>query len=126
MRKWIAFFLIGICVSTQTEFHQLLKLPVLVQHFMEHREKDSSTSLLAFLKEHYSAFDERDADYDRDMQLPFKTHDCVNAAVVFYNPAPSFDIVSIPSFEAIASFPITRETSLPTTTTGNIWQPPRV
>jgi len=33
------------------EFHNLLKIPVLIEHFREHKQQDSNLSFYAFLKE---------------------------------------------------------------------------
>ncbi len=58
---------------------QLLKVPILFEHFTEHKEIDRSISILRFLVHHYSSEEHFDDDHDRDMQLPFKsvTHQLV-------------------------------------------------
>ncbi len=55
-----------------TGLSQLFKLPVLVNHYLEHRERDNRISMLDFLSMHYWGQDINDNDQDRDMQLPFK------------------------------------------------------
>jgi len=59
-----------------SELHQFLRMPVLIQHFVEHRHQDPSLSLLSFLSQHYIHQDVKDADYQRDKQLPFRHTDC--------------------------------------------------
>ncbi len=51
-----------------------MKLPVLMEHFREHGELYKDLSFLSFIREHYFNGDTKDADYARDMQLPFKTN----------------------------------------------------
>lgn len=80
MAAGILFF--TLMVSVQTPLGQLLKLPLLVEHFLKHRQQ-TNISLLDFLGEHY-ATDHRDADLPEDEQLPFKTscNITINAALV--------------------------------------------
>lgn len=54
--------------------YQILKFPVLIEHFIEHRSENPDLSLYEFLALHYSSETNYDADYDEDMKLPFKTH----------------------------------------------------
>ncbi|SEK19641.1 hypothetical protein [Parapedobacter koreensis] len=53
---------------------QLLKIPVLFEHFQEHQQRETDISFLNFLTHHYSFEKHTDKDESRDMQLPFKSH----------------------------------------------------
>ena len=64
---------------SQTELHQVLKLPVLVQHYFEHKAENKNITLGGFIVLHYFSGNPVDDDYARDMQLPFKTSDCIQA-----------------------------------------------
>jgi hypothetical protein len=70
MRGFSTIFLLILLVSTQTPIGQLLKLPLLVEHFIQHQNKDG-VSLASFLENHYSS-EHNDADSQEDDQLPFK------------------------------------------------------
>ena len=70
MRTIVTIFLLVLLVSVQTPVGQLLKLPMLVEHFIKHRAQDN-VSFIAFLQDHYS-LDHNDADLPEDEQLPFK------------------------------------------------------
>jgi hypothetical protein len=59
---------------TTTELGQLLKLPILISHYLEHKAA-SNLSIGEFIIIHYADSDLRDADYDKDMKLSFKTHE---------------------------------------------------
>jgi hypothetical protein len=83
MKKWIAIAFLSMYLVTTTELHQLLKLPVLVEHFAEHKSKDHSITFWRFLYMHYAQGVVRDADYDKDMKLPFKSHSCCNSSITF-------------------------------------------
>lgn len=58
---------------TFSEARQLLKMPVLYQHFWEHHRQDPDLSLAKFLKLHYAGKYIMDDDYSEDQQLPFRT-----------------------------------------------------
>jgi hypothetical protein len=82
MRSAISIFLLALITATQTPLGQVLKLPLLIEHFVEHK-KESGISLMAFLVEHYSS-EHNDADRTEDEKLPFKAivEPCVGFAIV--------------------------------------------
>ncbi|KYP13585.1 MAG: hypothetical protein A1D16_02355 [Flavihumibacter sp. CACIAM 22H1] len=82
----------ALLLLTQTELHQLLKLPILIEHFKEHKALNKDITLLDFLKEHYLGHTVIDNDYQRDMQLPFKTTDCVGTVVMPLEEPVNFEI----------------------------------
>ena len=127
LKKVFAISFLFIYLFTTTELSQLLKVPLLVEHFIEHREDNRHISLWQFLCIHYAKGEVRDADYDRDMQLPFKTHD-YTLSVISNTYAPLFESVSIQLTKQIVEkkiFAIKDEVLL-TSFLSNIWQPPRV
>lgn len=71
MRKTVAIFFLIVFSLTFTECGQLIKLPLLVNHYLKHQQKGHS--LTAFLLEHYATPDHNDADSQEDNQLPFKS-----------------------------------------------------
>lgn len=75
----LGYYIIIVAVAlNHLQLAQLVKLPVLVQHFQEHRERDSRVTLLEFLAMHYWGQDINDDDDARDRQLPFKDETCVH------------------------------------------------
>ncbi|MEY3209107.1 MAG: hypothetical protein RL064_1138 [Bacteroidota bacterium] len=52
---------------------QLMKLPKLYDHFVEHKSLDKNVGVVAFLTMHYMGKDIQDNDQEKDMSLPFKT-----------------------------------------------------
>jgi hypothetical protein len=77
-----------IYLLSTTQLIELLKVPVLVEHYQEHKKENPAITLLGFLDLHYMHGCPRDNDYDRDMQLPFKvpTHSAL-ASLVYIVPA---------------------------------------
>lgn len=60
----------AVMVALHTPAGQLLKLPVLVAHYMKH-QKLEGISFFSFLEDHYGS-KHQDADLPEDEQLPFK------------------------------------------------------
>lgn len=58
-----------------TELNQLLRFPLLVKHYRMHKAEDPAITVAAFVKMHYIDKQPFDADYEQDMQLPFKQAD---------------------------------------------------
>jgi hypothetical protein len=61
---------------TNLECYQFIKLPVLIEHFREHRENNPQMTFWAYWNLHYKGHP-KDADYNRDQQLPFQTSDAI-------------------------------------------------
>jgi hypothetical protein len=127
LKKATAIFFLTLFLFSTTEAHQLLKLPVVFQHFHEHKLVEKDISFYSFIVLHYFQGDIRDADYDRDMQLPFKTtHECVALSTPLTLPA-HFSFVAPPEY-----FPIPNDFVLnndPLAASANleaIFQPPRL
>lgn len=126
LKKPIAILFLSIYLLATTEAQQLFKLPVVFQHFVEHQQEDNSISFLEFLDMHYMHGSPKDADYDRDMQLPFKkSADCVSvmssAAV-----ADQFAITLEHPVFFIQQDKIELDHNKPLSSClSNIWQPPK-
>jgi len=67
----ISLLLLHLCATT--EIHELLKAPVLIRHFIEHRSENQDLSFWGFISLHYAQGKAKPADYDKDMELPFKS-----------------------------------------------------
>jgi hypothetical protein len=82
VRKVIIYIFIFLIVSNIGFFQQFYKLPVLFQHFQEHKEIQR-VNFIDFLVMHYWGDDQNDNDGDRDMQLPFKNISGYSFQLVF-------------------------------------------
>jgi hypothetical protein len=111
-------------ILAQTELHQLLKFPVFARHFTEHKKENAETSLLSFIVLHYFSGNLHDKDYDKDMQLPFKTADC--AAAINFALTPSAAIViTKPVIYVDKIYPAIKNSNILTIHHADIWQPPK-
>ena len=84
MRRTISILLLCIYLCNATECNQLLKIPIFFAHVQEHMAEHRYASLWGFITEHYLMEQPHDADYERDMQLPFKSHEYLT----YTNPVP--------------------------------------
>lgn len=86
MKKLIAILLLSLYLVSTTELYQFLKMPVLIEHYLEHKGENPKITLVSFIKMHYDN-PVKDADYKTDQQLPFISHGC-HLIVVFTLASP--------------------------------------
>lgn len=111
-------------ILAQTELHQILKFPAFTQHFAEHKKQNAETSLLSFIILHYFSGNLHDKDYDKDMQLPFKTADC--AAAINFALAPSASLsITKPVIYVSRIYPAIKNSNIQSIHHADIWQPPK-
>lgn len=126
LKRPIAILFLAAYLLSTTEVHQLLKLPVVFQHYTEHKKADHSISFLAFLSMHYIQEDPGDGDYERDMKLPFKTcHSCMTANITASVPAQVQLSIEKPARVIRKNRIIPRNQFIHSSYLSNIWQPPR-
>jgi len=120
-----SIFLLTIYLFASTPFCELIKISVFVNHLTEHQSENEDITLSRFVTIHYFSGNVKDADYDRDMELPFKSHDI----------SPSFSVVLLtPTFEYILIGPVRyskqdfntyKFSNIPASYLSEIWQPPK-
>ncbi len=128
MKKYVTVILLFFYVFSMTEVHQLLKAPKLVEHFFEHKNENNRTTLISFLEMHYLNGFTKDADFEKDMKLPFKASqdNCFSFVVL---------LPTLEKFE-LNNEPFVLEIHKPTILYKNqvfisnylsaIWQPPKI
>ena len=126
MRQQAAILFLILHFFTNTELHQLVRMPVLLTHFSEHRASTSSLSFLEFLSLHYSDVANRHDTQKAHDQLPFQgkceislhalwvTIVCTQEIPDKLTPLDQSNKTLLPSF------------ILPSNDGNNIWQPPKV
>jgi hypothetical protein len=103
-----------------------MKLPLFVKHFIEHKGKDNQLSLSKFIEMHYAHGDVKDADYDEDMKLPFKTHNsCSGISGISFIPNSFIDLCIKPLSSKENSYSHYQERFLTSSYLSSIWQPPK-
>lgn len=110
---------------SQTEFHQLVKLPLLLEHYIEHRAESPEMGFLDFLEMHYLHGSPQDHDFAKDQRLPFKSSDCNTVVIPAVLPTTEITLPAWVYFadriqEALHAEPVISRAS------AEIWQPPRL
>jgi hypothetical protein len=113
-------FLIG-----NTEFHELLKAPLLVIHYFEHKTETPGITPAQFLALHYNQQHTTDNDNNRDNQLPFKTDEHIPASPVMLFISHYTVKVPVPHHPVTNDVPVYRSLFLPHNLLCSIWQPPK-
>ena len=91
MKKIIALSFLFIFLFANTEMGQLLKIPNLIEHFLEHRNHHNdnhSLTFFDFVKSHYNDSNKHSNTdkHDEHKNLPFKTiNSHVNTLIAFEN-----------------------------------------
>lgn len=126
MSKVIAILFLTTYLFSTTELFQLLKLPAFVSHFIEHKQENKDITLWEFICIHYAHGDVKDADYDKDMKLPFKSNANCTLQISIVTP-PSIPLVSNNKFYKIpkTSSPLLNHNRISSAHLSSIWQPPR-
>lgn len=126
MPRFMPTFFLMIYLFGATQLHELLKLPLLVVHYMEHEQQNSDNNLWDFLVLHYTNAHIIDEDYRKDQQLPFKDNAC-HGVVTPYDDVVAYIIVPQQTHFIQNILQIPHTNSPPTSAYLNtIWQPPRV
>lgn len=103
---------------------QFAKLPVLLEHFKEHRQRDASVTVIEFLAMHYWGKDINDNDDSRDRQLPFKDQTVIHFSS-YYIPFNRIEAPA-PVTVVIDSKSPTLKVYYPDAVKGALFRPPQV
>jgi hypothetical protein len=131
LKKLIAISFLSIFLCANTEIGQLLKLPTLIHHYLEHHDDknddDHDISFIDFLKKHYNENDNHSDNAKHDHQnLPFKTTDCNSLNIVIALVQQT--VFSLRTTTIISSKNVIYYTEQHYTSKsfGSIWQPPKL
>jgi hypothetical protein len=126
MRQFTVILFLTAVLFTATPLQQLFKLPVLVQHYYEHKQIDKNISIIAFLKLHYVEEEEgADADDKRDQQLPFKSLAHFISPTTNANPIANTYVAVKPEITGKSGLNPVTKTLISSQHLSAIWQPPK-
>jgi hypothetical protein len=69
MNRLLGLSLLILYINSYTELHEALRLPLLLEHYAEHRQQVKDMTFLEFLTMHYKTDVAHD---DQDNRMPFK------------------------------------------------------
>jgi hypothetical protein len=123
VKKTILFSFLSLYLIAFTEFGQILKIGVMIDHYREHKSLNDNTTFLRFLAEHYVYGDGIDSDNDKDEKLPFISQNAINVSTVILESNSALNLLSI-SKTIRLTFP--KKESFESAYLSSIWQPPRL
>lgn len=126
MRRTIAIFFLFTFLFANTMFGEAIKLPVLIQHYLEHEGLQGDISFIDFLKEHYTNQGSHpDFPQHHHDNLPLKTLNVHSTSIV--SNVPVFNVVATSLFESNqTTIPLYKEGNFINNYLSQIWQPPRL
>ncbi|MBL7811885.1 MAG: hypothetical protein JNL57_06640 [Bacteroidetes bacterium] len=124
MKRGISVLLLSVYFFTATGFSQLVRLPVLLHHYLEHQEKNENTGFGEFLSLHYLE-DTQDKDLHHDHErLPFKSQHILVPCVQHASAIQQLNLCE--PHLAVKQVPaIPQDDIYAAPFSGKIWQPPR-
>lgn len=128
MKKMFVLFCISIYLISTTELSQLLKFPVLVEHYIEHKDKSPELTLIDFLEIHYNNHlkdHPYDEDYEQDQKLPFIAQADVLSVCFVFNSLVTFEIKNKPLLSKRQKAISFDDAFLENRLLSSIWQPPK-
>lgn len=120
----MSILLLSLYLVSTTELNQLLKLPILIEHYNEHHKLNPDMTVLAFFKAHYD-HPAKDADHNTDRKLPFIMHSTIS---MVFTINTIFNFVMTEShykYDNVHKFPSFDENFFVKGYLHSIWQPPR-
>jgi hypothetical protein len=122
MFRFAAIGLFFIYLVSFTEFKEVLRIPLLVQHYGEHKDKTGEISFFEFLVMHYETDEAHD---DRDNRLPFKdcSHSFIGQIVVL--PIQKFSLTEQTEVRA-TTYQFFYLQHVPKLIAADIFQPPKI
>jgi len=126
MKAVVSILLLTIHLFTATEVSQLIKLPVLFEHYNEHKQEEASITFASFLYRHYFTDHSNDGHPDRDSQLPFHSHEHCSGHQLVVLPTHYDQVISLPVLpvEQKQNFSFSDQ-CIPLVYLSCIWQPPK-
>ncbi|WP_316823120.1 hypothetical protein [Pedobacter gandavensis] len=126
MKKHLTIFITLVLLIFSTGLQELIKLPLLFQHYFEHKAINEEITFSVFLIDHYNSVPHTDNDEDRDNQLPFKSID--KTLVLSSSATPPFHkyLTKVFSAELRTKTVVFNDDHVPSAYLDTIWQPPKV
>ena len=123
MKRRIAILFAFIFLITTTELGQLLKFPILIEHFVEHKAENPNLSLWNYLQIHYSQQYKEEGD-PTDEKLPFANYTNV-IHILATTPPTILKIEKIKISTAFTKIHALDDFFVDSAFLSSIWQPPK-
>jgi len=126
VRKYLLILLVIAFFVSITECIQILKLPLLIEHYKEHKKTNQQLNWWSFFYMHYVHEVQYDSDNNSDLKLPFKK----NQALQNNTDLNLYPVSILVSCVCIYIVTLSRHTYFISTFKSSshilvVWQPPR-
>lgn len=125
LKKIISISILAIYMLSCTEFDQLLRIPLLVAHFIEHKQESKDISFGEFMLIHYVQEYSFNGDYEQDTNLPFKSVDGNTIQVVAFITLLNPCLKAKPIYAEDKRFKPFEQLFIDNAYLSSIWQPPK-
>lgn len=106
---------------------ELVKVPVLFQHYFEHKELNNQITFLNYVIDHYNEVPHTDNDEERDNQLPFKSTTQTASGQSNFAIPQNHQIIIKATIRPLVTLDVPYvENDIPNSYSSKIWQPPKV
>jgi len=125
VKNFSILLILSIYLFSTTELIQLLKIPVLISHCIEHKNNNSKLTFVQFLNDHYN-IPVKDNDRDTDEKLPFVKHvNFLNITAISSTVSSEVPLMTSSIFfeKKLLFYP---DQYYLNTYTCHIWQPPKI
>lgn len=128
MKKLLVLLMLSFHLMAAPALQEWVKLPVLFQHYFEHKALNNQITFAKYLVDHYNDIPHTDNDEARDNQLPFKSADHQTANGLGSLAIPQYHQVNlkVPVHVLVKLTAGYTEGHIPNTYQSKIWQPPKV
>jgi hypothetical protein len=110
-----------------TEARELLKMPLLLEHYKEHKAGRSEISFTEFILVHYINLEEHGAEDAHDHGLPFKAHDNCHTFSSLLGGCPAFSGYALkPAVQELEEKVFIERNTCCVSFSAPIWQPPKL
>lgn len=126
MKSLVAKLLLVVYLFSYTPLREMIKMPLLVTHYLYHAAAKPETTVRHFFEMHYGDGVAHDADFQHEHQLPFKTSDSNKTPVFVFLSPKSADIVFFSSeLKKMEEYLVDINTKLPDAKLRGIFHPPQ-
>jgi hypothetical protein len=110
-----------------TGLQEVMRLPVLIQHFFEHKSIDQTITFFDYLDHHYNDIPHTDDDEERDNQLPFKSQDIFSTNGASHGLPSTFGLIPKKVYQILPKQKVLiNNDHIPHSAfAGRVWQPPK-
>ncbi|WP_097129052.1 hypothetical protein [Pedobacter xixiisoli] len=127
LKRTLHISLLSFYLLSCTGLQEFTRVPVLFQHYFEHKSLDNNITFFSYVENHYNDVPHTDNDEERDNQLPFKTHEFFAGSVTSPALPPSFEVIPKKVYQILPKQKILINNDyIPNSAfSGKIWQPPK-